>query len=179
MQRGRLRRAIDGLITLDLVIAGLALIAMLGHVVLDVILREVHVPFSGTLEIVSFWYMVALVFLAIPVAQAHGHHIRVELFTAAVPARVQQTIDLLVLLSCVALLGLFIWVSTEEALRQTSRMAVVEAGTGTIPVWPTRWLVPLSMATTALICLLQAFDLIRALVRNEAPIPHHRETLDV
>ena len=95
MQRTRLRRAIDALIALDLVIAGLALLAMLFHVVLDVVLREVHVPFSGTLEIVSFWYMVALVFLAIPVAQQHGHHIRVELFTAAVSTRVQQGIDLL------------------------------------------------------------------------------------
>ena len=117
MQRTRLRRAIDALIALDLVIAGLALLAMLFHVVLDVVLREVHVPFSGTLEIVSFWYMVALVFLAIPVAQQHGHHIRVELFTAAVSTRVQQGIDLLVLLGCVALLALFVWVSTEEALR--------------------------------------------------------------
>lgn len=179
MQQGRLRRGIDALITGNLVVAGLALIAMLGHVVLDVVLREVHVPFSGTLEIVSFWYMVALVFLAIPVAQAHGHHIRVELFTAAVSLRVQQFIDTLVLLGCVALLVLFIWVSTEEALRQTDRLAVVEAGTGTLPVWPTRWMVPLSMATTALICLLQAFDLIRALVRNEAPVPRHQESFDV
>lgn len=179
MQRGRLRRVIDGLMTGNLVIAGLALIAMLVHVVLDVVLREIHVPFSGTLEIVSFWYMVALVFLAIPIAQAHGHHIRVELFTAAVSPRVQQVIDLLVLFGCIALLILFVWVSTEEAIRQTNRLAVVEAGTGTIPVWPTRWLVPLSMATTALICLLQAFDLIWALARNEVLPRSHEESRDV
>ncbi|WP_370206283.1 TRAP transporter small permease [Pararhodobacter marinus] len=179
MQKGRLRRAVDGLITLNLVVAGLALLAMLGHVVLDVILREIHAPFSGTLEIVSFWYMVALVFLAVPVAQAHGHHIRVELFTAAVSPRVQQMLDLLVLAGCVVVLAIFVWVSTEEALRQTSRSAVVEAGTGTIIVWPTRWLVPFSMATTALICLLQGFDLIRGLLGHEMPARNHQESHDV
>ncbi len=179
MQRTRLRRAMDALITLDLVIAGLALVAMLLHVVLDVVLREVHVPFSGTLEIVSYWYIVALVFLAIPVAQQHGHHIRVELFTASVPPRIQHVIDLVVLLGCVALLALFIWVSTEEALRQTARLAVVEAGTGTIPVWPTRWLVPLSMTTTAIICLMQAYDVLRAIVENEVIAAQPREPLDV
>lgn len=179
MVRMRVRKAVDALITLDLVIAGLALMAMLVHVVLDVVLREVHVPFSGTLEIVSFWYMVALVFLAIPVAQAHGHHIKVELFTVAISPRTQKMIDIAVLLACAALLVVFVWVSVEEALRQTSRHAMVEAGTGTIAVWPTRWLVPLSMATTCLICVMQAYDLVRSLITGIEPPTHARKSLDV
>ncbi len=179
MYSGRLRRAIDGLIAANFVIAGLALMAMLAHVVLDVVLREIAVPFSGTLEIVSFWYMVALVFLAIPVAQAQGHHIRVELFTAAVSPRVQRWIDVVVLVACIGILIPFVWVASEEAMRQTRRLAVVEAGTGTIPVWPTRWLVPLSMATTLLVCLFQLLELLGFAEERVSQAPGTEEPFDV
>lgn len=159
-----LRRAVGALVTVDLAIAGLALMAMLAHVVLDVVLRELNAPISGTLEIVSFWYMVSLVFLAIPVSQMHGEHIKVELFTSNLAPRKRAMMDVVVLLFCAALLVLFCWVSTEEAIRQSGRRAMVEAGTGTLEIWPTRWLVPLSMGTTCLICVLQAAGILRALM---------------
>ncbi|MBF9033244.1 TRAP transporter small permease subunit [Rhodobacterales bacterium HKCCE2091] len=179
MLRSRTPRVIDILVRVNMAIAGLAVVAMLLHVVLDVVMREVHVPFSGTLEIVSYWYMVALVFLAIPAAQARGEHIQVELFTAAMTPRARAVIDVAVLILSAALLVVFTWVATEEALRQTARQAVVEAGTGTIVVWPTRWLVPVSMGTTCLICLVQAFCLVRALATGEGMRTEAGEPADV
>lgn len=168
MKRARTPRIIDFLVSLNMVIAGLAIIAMLVHVVLDVAMREFfHSPFSGTLEIVSYWYMVGLVFLAIPAAQANGEHIQVELFTTGLSPRWRAAMDIVVLLGASALLFIFTWVSFEEALRQTASWARVEAGTGMIIVWPTRWLVPASMASTALICLVQAGGIARHLFTGE------------
>lgn len=166
--RTEMPRLIEYLTGINMVVAAGALVVMLGHVVVDVVLRELfHVPMSGTLEIVSYWYMVALVFLAIPAAQARGEHIQVELFTASVSPRTRTVIDIFVLIFSAALLVLFTWVTIGEALRQTGAGTVVEAGTGTIPVWPTRWLVPFSMGSTCLICIAQAISLTMRLMNGE------------
>ncbi len=173
-------RVINTLININIAIAAVALVAMLLHVVVDVVMREfVHAPISETLEIVSYWYMVGLVFLAIPAAQARGEHIQVELFTSALPRRVRMAMDVLVLLLSAAVLVVFTWVSSEEAIRQTQAMTVVEAGSGTLPVWPTRWLVPLSMGSTCLICLVQSFLLARDLFNGVAVVEQHGSHVDV
>ncbi|WP_118138336.1 TRAP transporter small permease [Oceanicella sp. SM1341] len=161
-------QVVAALTKVNMFISGVAILAMLLHVVADIVMREVfHAPFSGTLEIVSYWYMVAAVFLAIPVAQAHGGHIQVELFTAGLSPRRRRILDTGVLLFSIALLVVFTWVSVEEALRQTRNMAMVEAGTGMIPVWPTRWLVPFSMGTMTLICSVQAFVTLRRVLAGD------------
>jgi TRAP-type C4-dicarboxylate transport system permease small subunit len=166
----RARRITGVLIAVNMVVAGLALVAMLLHVVADIVMREFFdAPFSGTLEIVSYWYMIGLVFLAIPAAQAHGEHVRVELFTSGISPRVKAGIDICVLLASAAILILFTSVTFGEAMRQTARNAMVEAGTGTILVWPTRWLVPLSMASTSLICIVQAIGLAVSRAKRETP----------
>lgn len=173
-------RLINHLIQINMVIAGMALVAMLVHVVVDVIMREfVHAPISETLEIVSYWYMVALVFLAIPAAQARGEHIQVELFTTALPARMRMAMDFFVLLFSAAILLVFTWVSAGEAIRQTQAMTVVEAGSGTLAVWPTRWLVPFSMGSTCIICLAQAFVLAKGLFSGVEILERQGSHVDV
>jgi len=154
-------RALGWLVKANLGLAALALVAMMLQVGVDVVMRELfEEPLSGTLEIVSYWYMTGIVFLAIPVAQANRDHIQVELFTAMMLPRRRDLLDAAVLLACVALLVLFAWVAGEEAWRETLKGGRVEAGVGTIVVWPTRWLVPVSMGLTAMISLLQAMNLI-------------------
>lgn len=174
-----LPRIIRYLVTMNMVVAGIAVLAMLLHVVLEVVMRELEVPFSGTLEIVSYWYMVGLVFLAIPAAQAHGEHIQVELFTAGLSPRRRAVMDIFALLVTAGLLVLFTQVSVEEALRQTSSGAMVEAGTGMIIVWPTRWLVPFSMGSTIVICLAQALSLVRQISRGDFHATQERTHVDV
>ncbi|WP_238366879.1 TRAP transporter small permease [Mesobacterium pallidum] len=135
---------------------------MLIHIIVDVAARHLfNIAVQGTLEIVSFYYMVGLVYLAIPLVQARNDHIFVELFTVTAPPKRQDLMDAVIRVFSAILLLFFAWVASDEALHQTAIRAVVEAGTDTMPVWPTRWLIPLSMASTAVLCLWQALYLFR------------------
>ncbi|MEC7762152.1 MAG: TRAP transporter small permease subunit [Pseudomonadota bacterium] len=159
------------IVRINLLIGGLAIAAMLLHIIIDVTARHLfNVPVQGTLEIVSFYYMVGLVYLAIPLVQARSDHIFVELFTVNAPPKRQDLMDAVIRIFSAVLLLFFAWVTTQEALHQSSIRAVVEAGTDTVPVWPTRWLIPLSMVSTAILCLWQSAYLFRhAGERHGAP----------
>jgi TRAP-type C4-dicarboxylate transport system permease small subunit len=47
-------------------------------------------------------------------------------------------------------LALFTWQSWLQALRQTGRFEVQQAGSFYLPVWPTRWLLPIAGGLMAL-----------------------------
>lgn len=150
------------LVRLNLWIGGAAIMAMLVHIIFDVAMRHLfNAAVQGTLEIVSFYYMVGLVYLAIPLVQARGEHIYVELFTVGMAPRKQDIMDAVIRILSAIVLLFFTWVTYTEAMHQTSIKAVVEAGTDTVIVWPTRWLLPLSMLSTAVLCLWQSFYLFK------------------
>lgn len=150
------------IVRINLGVGGLAIVAMLVHIIIDVTARHLfNIAVQGTLEIVSFYYMVGLVYLAIPLVQARDDHIFVELFTVNTSPKRQDVMDAVIRVFSAALLLLFAWVTVQEALHQTSIGAVVEAGTDTVPVWPTRWLIPLAMVSTAILCLWQSAYLFR------------------
>lgn len=144
------------------VIAAVAMLLMMLHVVADISARHLlNRPFSGTIEIVSYYYMVALVFLAIPAAQFQREHITVDLFTAFLPARGARLLDVVVTLAAGLFLGFFAWVCYHEAIRRTLMGHSVEAGLQTMTVWPTRWLMVVGIGLTALIALYQSITLMR------------------
>lgn len=150
------------IVRINLLIGGAAIVAMLVHIIVDVAARHLlNIAVQGTLETVSFYYMVALVYLAIPVVQASSEHIYVELFTVNASPRKQDLMDAVIRIFSAGLLLFFAWVAGQEAMHQTEIGAVVEAGTDTILVWPTRWLIPLSMVSTAILCLWQSSYLFR------------------
>lgn len=162
-------------VRINLLIGGLAVMAMLVHIIIDVSARHLfNIAVQGTLEIVSFYYMVGLVYLAIPLVQARSDHIFVELFTVNAPPKRQDLMDAVIRVLSAALLIFFAWVTVDEALHQSEIRAVVEAGTDTMPVWPTRWLIPLSMGSTAVLCLWQALYLFRH--AGERPGDRRKET---
>lgn len=154
------------LVNVNLLIGSIAVFAMLLHIIVDVTARHLfHVPVQGTLEIVSYYYMVGLVYLAIPVVQARSQHIFVELFTTGLSRRMEQIIDGSVRVFTALALAFFAWITMKEAIYQTGVGTVVEAGTGTIAVWPTRWLLPFSLISTTLICLWQALQLFKGSIQ--------------
>ena len=166
------------IVRINLIVGGFAVAAMLVHIIVDVTARHLFgIAVQGTLEIVSFYYMVGLVYLAIPLVQARSDHIFVELFTVNAPPRRQDLMDAAIRVLTAGLLLFFAWVAGQEALHQTAIKAMVEAGTDTMPVWPTRWLIPLSMVSTALLCLWQAQYLVRH--AGARPVHPHEEHINV
>ncbi len=137
-------------------VAAAAALAMLAHVMADVAGRTLlGRPLSGTAEIVTAWYMVAVVCLPWAQLASNDGHLKAELVTRLLPARPRACLDAAMRL-CVALyLGLLAWQSGAVAVRHTVRGEVQQAGTLYLPVWPARWLLPVA-AGLAAACLLLA-----------------------
>lgn len=143
---------------------------MMAWLFAEIVLRlTIRSPIPGTIEIVSNYFMVAMVFLPLAYAQKRRDHIWVTLFTLRFPPRLNQVLDLI---ACViGLLYVFsiAWFSWQAA---TQAMAVGEYQPGVINVliWPARFLVPLGAFAFALQYLGDIIELLRAF-RADAPQP--------
>jgi TRAP-type C4-dicarboxylate transport system permease small subunit len=135
------------LLTLGAVIIGL----MALHVIADVSGRYLlNRPLPGTIEIVSLYYMVAVIYLPLAYIQSRRQHIVVHQFTDWLPPRVRLCIDGMVGLLATAVLTLLAWRGLLEAERATAIGQQAIAGTYAITSWPPRWFVPLGLAVMAL-----------------------------
>lgn len=146
-------------------LGALAILLMAMHVCMDVVARNLaDMPLTGTTEVVSYWYMVAIVFCTLGGVQARDAHIRVDLVNIAIgrwrsAPRIDGVLMLLTaLLFLAACLGL-VFYTGDQALTATLRAERVEFTSHALPVWPGRWLVPLGFALTAWV---SACDLVRA-----------------
>lgn len=131
-----------------------ALALMVAHISVDVVMRYFfNAPLTSTIEIVSAYYMVAVI--ALPLAYVHlrDDHIRVELFTTGLsPAQVRRmdtAVEVVLLLS----FGAIAVLSFEEALAKTAMNEVWESGQGLIPVWPARWTLVIGFGLMTLVSL--------------------------
>ena len=138
------------------------MLLMVFHIVADAVLRHFfNSPLPGTIEIVSNWYMVALAFLPLGYVQLHREHLMVEVFTKEISPRVLRLIDAVVQVVCLALLGLYITQVVIAALAKTELREALEATWFDIPVWPTRWFLPIGLGVMALCILAQLLDALR------------------
>lgn len=127
-------------------LASAFMILMMSHITADVALRFLfNGRLIGTLEIVSFYYMVVIVFLSLGYVELRGGHIRVDLFAKMMPQGVQ--IGLYVLACGVGLVffGMLFWQSLHDALSATAR-AEEAMSNFTFYIWPARWALPLGFA---------------------------------
>ena len=127
---------------------------MMMHVTLDVAGRVIfdH-PLSGTIEIVSGYYMVAVTFLPLAYISRKEGQIVVELFTRGLSARSLSRFSRVINVITVAYLFLVAWKTTEMAIEQTLEGENWESATGFITIWPSRWALPIGFGTMAVYIL--------------------------
>lgn len=146
------------------VAAGLVMILMMLHITLDVGVRYFfNGQIVGTLEWVSFYYMVALVFLGFGHVEMKSEHIRVDLFAQMMPARVQLGLYVLACLLGVAFFGMLFWQSLSDAIRATRRAEEAMSNFRFL-IWPARWALPIGFAGILLAIL---SNLARAVARRQ------------
>ena len=146
------------------VIAGVALILMMLHIVADVAVRFLSfAPLPGTIEIVSAYYMVAVVFLPLALVERMNGHIVVELVTQYLPPRVQELVIASVGVLSALYFGAFTWQTWGDAA-QKYNVGEMALGTVAVTVWPTRFFVPVGCA---LITLLLLYKSVRLLGRDK------------
>ena len=153
---GATATAFDRLIRV-LVLAGEVIVALLClHIAAEIVANWVFAsPIDGTTSIVSRWYMIPLVFLPLAWIEWRNEHIRAEIFTRRLGPRAALALDATIALAMVGYCALLTWHATAEALAAMAANEQIELVDSAIPVWPTRWFVPLGFGTMGIAALLQ------------------------
>jgi TRAP-type C4-dicarboxylate transport system permease small subunit len=145
-------------------LCGAFLILMMAHVGLDIALKLIfNAPLEGTLETVSYYYMVSIVFLALPFVEMRREHVAVDLFFLKFPKRLQVYIYVTGMMIAAAYYGLFCYQTTLDALKATQQRETVMANF-LFYVWPSRW--ALSIGSGMLVLLL-ALHAVKALMERQ------------
>lgn len=137
-------------------VGGLALIAMMLHVCLDIFLREaLGIVVPGTLEAVSFFYMVACICLAFPIMQLAGEQVVVEVFLQSLSKAAQRPFELLGAVLTATYVGFLAYAAIVGARDATLSGEMQLVGDMDLIVWPSRWVSVAGLSIMALIVLWQ------------------------
>lgn len=146
----RLLRWLEIPINLMLWLGLLAGFCMMMHVSVDVTGRSFfNRPFMGTTEIVSGWYMVAVCYLPWAWLTRNDNHIVAGVFERIGTAWFGFWLEVAVKILVLVYISVFAWQTWVRAVQQTRAGEVWEAAGGFIPVWPSRWLLPISAGLMA------------------------------
>lgn len=127
-------------------IAGVIMLLMMLHIVADVAGRMIfNHPLDGTTEIVSGYYMVAVIFFPLAYVAHNDGHIMVELFTRKLAERRLAGLDAVIGAVCLGFVVWFSWESIVTAWISTGRNEQWETSKGLVTIWPSRWFIPLGV----------------------------------
>ena len=146
-----LRRLLDRFASALAFVGGVAVVLMMLHICADVIAKYAfNSPIPGTLEIVSNYYMVAVVFLPLALVERRNAHISVEILSQHLPSRCQAFLVGVVSLVSICFYAMFFWQSLEDAV---AKYEIGEYIRGQIRIvnWPSRFLLPIGVAAIILI----------------------------
>ncbi|GGE39579.1 hypothetical protein GCM10011360_29050 [Primorskyibacter flagellatus] len=155
-------------------IGGVVIVLMMLQVSADVAMKYIfHKPITGTLEITSAYYMVALVWLPLGAVTRDHEHLEVELFTQHLAP---ERLAWFKLFGCVVggiYAGIMCFQGVEEALHQTEIREVWETATFDIPVFGARWFMPLGTFLAAVYLAIYALDNLSFATRGTRIVPDH------
>ena len=125
-------------------------------VVADTVLRYAfNSPIQGTIEYVSYWYMIPIGFFGMVLAERDNEHIEAPIVFDRLPVAIQREFTAITkVLFVIFLLGVAWW-GFDEAMKQ---YAVRErGGAAGVTIWPTRFFVPLGAVALAIEVVLGPF----------------------
>ncbi len=134
-----------------LALGATACILMMLHICLDVLAKYLfHAPIPLTLEIVSIYYMVSLVFLPMAYTEQQDGHISVDIVAAQLSPRRQRLMRSLAELLSALFLAVACW---QTALDAWGKFLIRETSFGSIamPSWPSYLLVPAGYGLAAVV----------------------------
>ena len=158
---------IDGLRRLLVFVASLALAAMAIHIGADVASKYLfNAPLYGTIEIVKYYYMVAVTVLPLAAVAAAGEHVIVEVFTqrlAPLWRRLMDGVAAVLTLTYLAVLG---WACLQGAMGAYRRGEYQDLYLFDLPTWPMRWVFFFGVLGMALVVGLQIAGLLGGRARD-------------
>ena len=143
------------------ILGGVCLFLMMLQIVVDVGLKYIfNSPIEGNLEVVSFYYMVGVVFLPLAMVELRHEHISVDLIVQMLPKRGRSYVY--VLGNCVALsfFGVLAYQTGLDAIHAT-RINEVMMGSIYVTIWPSRWFLPAGFVLIALAIVVHTVKALR------------------
>jgi TRAP-type C4-dicarboxylate transport system permease small subunit len=147
-----IEKPIDALMWIGMIAA----FAMMIHVTADVTFRTAfNAPIEGTAEIVGGWYMVACAFLPLAWVTRTDNHIVAGVFQQIGTRWFAYYLEVVVKICMIVYMGVFTWQTYIRAAQQTRAGEVWQAGGFFIPIWPSRWILPISGAVMIIYLVLR------------------------
>lgn len=135
----------------------LAAVLMLVQVSLDIIGKFVlGMPVPGTAEVVASYYMIALVFMALPLMEKRGDAIVVDLLYEQFGPRLKAASRLFALILTLAFYLVFAWATFEAAMKSMAVREVI-LGSAEFQVWPSRFFLPAGCLLAAIVLVMRQF----------------------
>ncbi len=141
-----------------ILIASTCSVLMCLHVGVEVLSRSFFGrPLVGTIEAVSFFYMIIVSFLPLAFVQLQRAHISVDVLANVLPPMALRLVDLLANIVTLIVVSIVSWAAFTMALRQTGFEESTRAGMYSLPIWPSRWVVVAGFAIMALVLAVQIY----------------------
>lgn len=166
----RFDAAIDGTVKVLAASSMVAMLLMALHIVANVAQRFLFSrDLPGTLEFVTYYYMVFLTFIPLAYVAMKKAHIRVEFLDSMLGPRLARIVDFLCELGMAGFFFLLCWRTWVNALERTASREGVPSADGAFHIWPARWFVVAGLFVGGVYALISAVRLIRT--RHAAPVP--------
>jgi len=134
------------------------IIAMMLHVCADIILREVFdIVIVGTIEVVSYYYMVAAICLAFPAMQLAGAQVVVEVFVQKMSAERLRPLKIAANVLGIAYVGFLAVAAAAGAWSATESGEMQLVGDTDLATWPSRWINTLGLGVMGLVLVWQVW----------------------
>lgn len=144
-------------------LGGSALIVMMLHITAEVILRSAfNVTIPGTLEMVSFYYMVFAVFSGLALVALLNEQVIVEVFLNWMPRRALLIVDGIAALLGTGYAAILVyggWLEAKSAMKFNEMVAVHGFD---VPIWPSRWIAVVGLSLIVVASFGHAVALLRA-----------------
>lgn len=160
-----MRNPLVWLSELLLTLTAIPILVMMVHVTADVLMKYLfRQPIPGTLETVSYYYMVAVVVLPMAFVELTRQSIAVDLFYQMMSHSLQFVCVGLVLTLSAAAYGMLATITFPDAIH-AYRIGEIVMGPVNVAIWPARFLLPIACVLTAAVCV---YHLVRLLVSPQA-----------
>jgi TRAP-type C4-dicarboxylate transport system permease small subunit len=152
-----LDRVTDVLARLLMGIAIVALFLMMAQMVVDVAMRNFfRRPIEGSLEIVSVYHMVAVVFLPLALVERRHEHITVDLLVERLPLVLRRILMVIGYVVCAIFFALLTYQTAKDAWA-AYEIGEILMSSIYITVWPAKFLLPIGFFVMLLQVLLHAW----------------------
>lgn len=141
----------------------MAAVLMLFQVSLDILGKFLFsMPVPGTAEMVASYYMIALVFMALPLVEYRDETIAVDLVYDRFGPSLKLACRILALLFTLSFYGVFAWTTWQAALHSMAIREVI-LGAVELQIWPSRFFLPAGCVLAAVVVILKQIEGIMAL----------------